>query len=320
MELTEILSALEENSERKFPRLAVEEAIAQQEAITPLLLKTLEEARVNIEKIEKRPAYFLHIYALYLLAQFREPKAYPLVVDFFSIPGNITLDVTGDLVTEDLSRILASVQDGDLNPIKQLIETPTVNEYVRGAALNSFLTLVVQDVISREQALQYFQSLFSTFEKAGPYMLTNLIMAICSLYPTKELLQLIDQAYEKKLVDKFFFARSDVDYYLQLGLEGVLKELRQHDNYSLVEDSVAEMEWWACFKEAKPKSTPTIPMPSNPIEKPRNTFTIPMDQPANTPQEEDFVAAPQNLKSKAQKKKKRQMQKQSRKKNRSKKK
>ncbi|MDJ0703418.1 MAG: DUF1186 domain-containing protein [Leptolyngbyaceae cyanobacterium MO_188.B28] len=320
MELNEILSALEENTSRKFPRLAVEEAIAQQEAITPFLLKALEDAKTNIEEIDKKPGYFLHIYALYLLAQFREPKAYPLVVDFFSIPGNVTLDVTGDLVTEDLGRILASVYEGDLNPIKQLIETPTVNEYVRGAALNSFLTLAAQDVISRQQALQYFQTLFSTFEKADSHMLTNLIMAICSLYPTEELLQLIDQAYEKKLVDKFFFARSDVDYYLHLGREGVLKELREDDNYSLVEDTVAEMEWWACFQEVKPKSTPTTPMPTIPREKPRSTFTIPIDQPTSTPQIEEFWPAPQSPKSKAQKKKKRQMQKQSRKKNRSKKK
>ena len=43
-----------------------------------------------------------HIYAMYLLAQFREPRAYPLIVEFFSIPGDIALDTTGDVATEDL--------------------------------------------------------------------------------------------------------------------------------------------------------------------------------------------------------------------------
>ena len=42
-----------------------------------------------------------HIYAMYLLAQFREPRAYPLIVEFFSIPGDIALDTTGDVATEE---------------------------------------------------------------------------------------------------------------------------------------------------------------------------------------------------------------------------
>ena len=56
-----------------------------------------------------------HIYAMFLLAQFREKRAYPLIVDFFSAPGDIAAEATGDVVTEYLSRILASVCGGDVS-------------------------------------------------------------------------------------------------------------------------------------------------------------------------------------------------------------
>ena len=138
MELTEIIAELE-NYTGKFPRQALEGAIEEQEAITPLLLATLEKWKDNLGELLELPDYYLHIYALFLLAQFKETQAYPLIIEFFSAPGDISLDVTGDVVTEDLGRILANVSDGNIEPLKQLIENPQVNEYVRSAAVSSLI-------------------------------------------------------------------------------------------------------------------------------------------------------------------------------------
>jgi len=75
-------------------------------------------------------------YALYLLAQFKEKQAYQIIVKYVSQLTN-GLDGTGDMVTEDLGSLLASVCNGDLSLIKQLIENPERNGYVRSAALES---------------------------------------------------------------------------------------------------------------------------------------------------------------------------------------
>ena len=61
-----------------------------------------------------------HIYAMYLLARFREPKAYPLIVQFFSHHGDIVLEVAESVATGDLCRILASVSHGDISLITSL--------------------------------------------------------------------------------------------------------------------------------------------------------------------------------------------------------
>jgi len=134
MQLEEILSQLEYNT-RSFPRLALEAAIEQREAITPILLSTLDKLSNNLEELLEKEDYILHIHALYILAQFREQLAYPILIKFFSVPGEIALDVTGDIVTEDLGRIFASVSGENIEPIKQIIENQEINEYVRGAAL-----------------------------------------------------------------------------------------------------------------------------------------------------------------------------------------
>jgi hypothetical protein len=117
-----------------FPREAVAQAIAQREAITPELLRVLVEAQHNIADLPESDS-MAHIYAMYLLAQFREPRAYPLMVEFLSVPGDIALDTTGDVATEDLGRILASVSCGDIRLMTALVENEHANAYVRVAAL-----------------------------------------------------------------------------------------------------------------------------------------------------------------------------------------
>ena len=146
MELTEIITELE-NYTGTFPRLALEQAISEEEAITPLLLATVTEWKSKLEELSERPNYFLHLYAMYLLAQFRESQAYQPIVEFFSVPGEISMDVTGDLVTEDLARILAGVCNGNIEPIQQLIENRQANEFVRSSALSSLIILVLEGTI-----------------------------------------------------------------------------------------------------------------------------------------------------------------------------
>ncbi len=196
MQLEEILSELENNT-GKFPRLALKRAIEEREAITPLLLATLEKCKNNLEELLDRPDYILHIYALFLLAQFREPLAYPLIIEFFSVPGELSVDVTGDVVTEDLCRILASVSQGNIEPLKELIENQEVNRYVRSAALRALLVLVTQGIISRETVIQYFEEIFSTkLGKEPDFIWTNLVITSVKLCPI-ELKQYIDRAFEE---------------------------------------------------------------------------------------------------------------------------
>ena len=295
MQLEEILSELENNT-GKFPRLALERAIEEQLAITPILLTTLENFSNNPSELLDKNDYILHIYALYLLAQFREALAYPLIVKSFSAPGDISMDVTGDIVTEDLGRIFASVSDGNIEPLKQLISNQQINEYVRSAALEALLVLVAEKVISREKVIEYYAELFSNRGgKEYDYTWTKLVinsMELCA----SELKSEIDKAFEENLVEEFFIGQEDVNDCLELGTEVALNKLRQNRRYSFIEDVISEMEGWACFQPEK-------------LQKLDNRLISP----------EGFtLSTPKQYKNKAKNKKK--MQAQSRRKNRSQKK
>jgi hypothetical protein len=271
MDVQDILKQLEVN-EGTFPREAVAQAIEQREAITPELLRILEYACANIEEIAERPPYFAHIYAMYLLAQFRETRAYPLLTQFFAIPGDRASDATGEVVTSDLCRILASVSGGDSRLMMELAENESADDYVRSAALQGLICLIVSGDKTRADVITYFQSFFQgRLPREYTVLWDLLVFSSTDLYP-EELYEDIKQAYEEGLIESFFIGLEDVESTLNQGKERVLDDLRSNKQYSLITDTISELEWWACFqpKDRPSRSIlPTIQVPKALPEMPR---------------------------------------------------
>jgi hypothetical protein len=91
MDAEALFSQLEFNT-GEFPEDILTEAIDQHGSIIPLLLEELRRAAADPEALlNKDESYLRHIYAMYLLAQFREAAAYPLLVDFVATPGEIVM-------------------------------------------------------------------------------------------------------------------------------------------------------------------------------------------------------------------------------------
>ena len=74
MTIDQILTKLESPYDSIFQREALEEAVLQQEAVTPALLKIIDHIANDPEFLDDNPDYMGFTYALYLLAQFREKK------------------------------------------------------------------------------------------------------------------------------------------------------------------------------------------------------------------------------------------------------
>lgn len=263
MDFDELLDELAYNRYR-FPKLALKQAIARREEITPTLLDTLELARQDVDTLYDEPDYFLHIYALYLLAQFRERKAYPLILSFFALPGDITFDVTGDVVTEDLGRIVASTFDGNLQLLKEHIENSNVNEYVRSAYLDSLVILWSEGILSRDEVLSYFAHLIDekTFGD-NAFLWTSLISEMLYLSP-QEHTEAIKKLIEEEWIDDAYLTFQYAEKEINKSEDEVLADLRDRRHYSLVNDVISEMQAWMSFE-------PPTPVPSTISDSTRTT-------------------------------------------------
>ncbi len=263
MTIPEILKELEPYTGR-FPMEAMRAAIEQREAITPELVRVVEAIAANPAEVAKRHDYMLPVFALYLLAQFREKRAYPAIVKMFSAPGETSYDLVGDTVTEGLKQIFASVYDSNPAPLHGLIENEEANEYVRDAAINAILLLEQTGQMARAEVIDYFRSLFhSRLQRTHSFAWNGLVCAVADL-PAPELLEEVRQAYAEDLVDETV-----------ADLEGIERDLAapkpsRRERHTLMTDAIGEMERWACFhpEESRPKQPPEVQIGVPPLSPP----------------------------------------------------
>ncbi len=260
METAEILRQLERVTGR-FARAAVEAAVSRREEVIPELLRLLEECADRAVQLNAEGDYMAHLYAMFLLAQFREVRAYPCVVRLASLPGDLLDSLCSDFITEDLGRVLASVCGGELEGMQSLIENEDIDQWVRGSALGGLVTLVAAEQKSREEIVRYFSQLFRGRLLRQPSQVWNeLVSCSADLYPA-ELMDDIEQAYQDDLVEPGYVDFHEVEDELARGKDQVLASLASNPHRHLVEDTVREMEWWACFHRANSKTGRNEPCP-----------------------------------------------------------
>jgi hypothetical protein len=259
MDLQQTLDALASTDER-YQREAVSEAVLRRDEITPALLDILEGVIHDPEPYIQDHRRFDHIYAMYLLAQFRETRAYPLLLKIFSTPGEFAFELVDDLVTEGLGKILASVSGGDIGGMTKLIEDEEANEYVRAAGLTGLLTLCACGTVSREQVAAYLKGLFQKFKRTPDDVWGWVVNACADIWPA-EVMDDIRKAYEDDLIDPRMIGWDDVEEALALGEETAMARLRQ--DHPLVSDVHREMSWWYSFREnQKPRMQDDLLLPN----------------------------------------------------------
>jgi hypothetical protein len=231
-----------------FPIEAVEAAIERRDEMVPELLRILDDAADRPAELLARPAEMAPIYALYLLAQFREPAAYPRIVRLFRLPDEAGVELTGEVATEALDRMLATLNFGDLQPIYDLIEDPGVNDWVRGAGLEALEEMVVLGQLSREEAVGYLGELFGgKLERDDSTVWSCLVSVATDLHAT-ELAPQVRRAFDDGLVDRYMVTREEVEEELAEPRGVVLRRTRRRCK-GPIDDVVKEMSWWACFHE-----------------------------------------------------------------------
>lgn len=236
-----------------FPEEILNEIIQRKDEAIPVLLNILEQVGGNPENYVKKSDYFAHIYASFLLAQFRETRAYPLIVKLISTEGNLPFDLFGDTITEDMDKILASVCGGDISLISKVIENASLDEYVRGAALRSLLILVKESIVDRNEIISYLKDLYNAkLERRESHVWGELVDISIQLYP-EEVYPEMMKAIKEEFVDEPEYFLEEVEKTLRMDKQEVLAALKSNDRLELIDDTITSLKWWACFKNEMPR-------------------------------------------------------------------
>lgn len=243
--MNELIKEIEYNN-GIFPEEQLKEIINRKEEFIPELLEILKNAKENYGEILEKPNYFAHIYAIFLLAQFKEKQSFKPIIDLISLQNEIADDIFRDFLTEDLHKILASVCGNDTQPIKRLVEDSSVNEYVRCAAIKSFIVLLGEGAISQSEVIEYYKSLFKEkLEREYSQVWNELIYDSCEVGPS-ELYEHIEKAYKDGLVDEECISLEEVNGAIKIHDKEKFPKLKD-EGYSFVVDTIEEIGCWRCF-------------------------------------------------------------------------
>lgn len=128
---------------------------------------------------------------------------------------------------------------------------------VSKAGLKSLVILANEGQIDIDETVHYMISLFTHPAFANDDdQITHLVTACCDFLPHRFENE-IQQAFKEDRVDTFVINMADVKRSMA---REIPKYVSKH--YTLITDTVAEMEYWPCFKE--PKKHNSLAKPFNP--------------------------------------------------------
>jgi hypothetical protein len=161
----------------RFEKEAVAEAQRHRTEITPYLLDILEDAVKDSDYLASTCDYTAHLYAIYLLTQFREVRAHiPLLQLCLLSPRKLNA-ILGDFQDIELEQALAATCGGGVSGILLLAADPAVGEFVREAAIRAMVKAAATGAASREAVVDALRELFLRLERKPSGLWDELVAA-----------------------------------------------------------------------------------------------------------------------------------------------
>ena len=204
MELKEILDKLSVfGSDQPLPREALAEAARQRETITPILLDALD---VVYEKVQSEgkgvcddPAYDLSAYAVFLLAQFQEQRAFPKLLRLLTLDSD-GLDIVLNDIIGNMGNVLYSTYDGDLSAAKAIIVNSSYDPFARGASLDLLEGLFRDGRLQREELAGFLRERLALLGEGENEEIFGAMTA--SLIADNDLYELVEDVREAFRLEK----------------------------------------------------------------------------------------------------------------------
>lgn len=243
---------------KPFPSAAVEFASSRREEVAPHLIDALAQV-ASSPSIADDDNYMLHIYALYLLAAWRDTRSYaPMIVLGHLSEDELDL-VLGDTLTDGYERCLASVCDGDMQPLQALFENSHASHWARMAALEAIKVRVLEGDYARDDLIAYLAAQgdaqaarlrLPDTVRFDMELLDCVVNVACDIAAC-EIQERIDCWFDERLLNSGLIKQSSVQRLLSRSFDDLAKNASE-SNKGYVTDAGKEMAWWTAFAPERP--------------------------------------------------------------------
>lgn len=246
-EIEAVVAELNQEYSGVLPEAALREAQRRREEITPRLIRLLRDAAATVRAGEELTGNG-HLFALFLLTEFRAKDALPAIIEAVSLPDDGAFELFGDAVTEDLSGVLAALADDSLATIDEMIANRSLNEYVRWSAAQTYLHFVRDGRLTRDEAVQRLRQRLSEAITNRDRAIAGPLISELVNYSPREAFDEIKAAFANRLVERSLVTMKDVERSISEGEACVQRALKICPPTG-VEDTVEELSQWASYQQ-----------------------------------------------------------------------
>ncbi len=204
----------------------------------------LTELDKNIKNYNGKKEFSIFVdYALFLLAEFKEKKTFPLILDLLSIPkldGYLDL---GDGLMENLSSIIVSVFDGDFKDLNDIIQNKKIDSNIRSVVIETYIYFYKNKLINKNDLIEYLRKIITLYKYNDE--IYNAILTIIINTRLIEMIPDVQEMFDNDAID--FFVRGGYPEFIDY-LFDYEDNLDDIDVITSVEDN---MSWWYCFTNNK---------------------------------------------------------------------
>jgi hypothetical protein len=152
----EIMAALEAHG--PLPREALEAAGPSRDEMVPVFLDYISRLQsAGIDELEGMDAF---IFMFFLLAEWRETRAYRPLATLLRRDPEFLDALLGDSITEASARVMAGVFDGDLQPLFDILLDDAADGFLRGEMFDTLAIVALENPDLRPQITQFLVDFF----------------------------------------------------------------------------------------------------------------------------------------------------------------
>jgi hypothetical protein len=220
------------------PRDVINGLLAEPEKAKLLLHRVLDYTLEKYMYLEDDE--ITHIYALYLLAQLRDKDAYPKILELMNY-NDIEDDscILTKVFMQDGFRIVASVFDGNIEPLLEVMQNPYDTLLGRQIALRTLFLLNHLNKIDRETLLEIVHNQIDNLEAEENTQLLGLLVLDALIFNLHEVYDRIGESFQNDAIDPEIIS---LEIYEQMIAEG-FPAVQQH---TLINDVFEEIESLEC--------------------------------------------------------------------------
>ena len=214
--------------------------------INDILINDLENLIKNAKKYENEKYPISALYSMYLLAEFRDERLYPLIIEIINNKEIDEKAFFGDIITEDLKSIIVSVFNNDFDSLNSIIENKDMNKYIRGALLNCYIYFYDNKMIEKNSLEKYLRKLIKLYGDNYD-MIFDYINDVVINTHMFSMIDDIKTLFRKGLI--YIHMRGDYTDFL----DDIFDYSNNIDKFGPIEDTIKSMSWWAWFANSSPK-------------------------------------------------------------------